>query len=98
MLTSLSLAAGCVDAVGYLGLGQVFVANMTGNTVLLGLAIGQADGRGVLHAGTAPPAPPCVPKSTNGRLRRRVELSRMSSSRHQASFAVRPTTTQWPSS
>ena len=39
MLTSLSLAAGCVDAVGYLGLGQVFVANMTGNTVLLGLAI-----------------------------------------------------------
>ena len=40
MLTSLSLAAGCVDAVGYLGLGQVFVANMTGNTVLLGLAIG----------------------------------------------------------
>jgi len=53
MLTSLSLAAGCVDAVGYLGLGQVFVANMTGNTVLLGLAIGQVDGRGVLHAGTA---------------------------------------------
>ena len=53
MLTSLSLAAGCVDAVGYLGLGQVFVANMTGNTVLLGLAIGQVGGRGVLHAGTA---------------------------------------------
>jgi uncharacterized membrane protein YoaK (UPF0700 family) len=53
MLTSLSLAAGCVDAVGYLALGQVFVANMTGNTVLLGLAIGQADGRGVLHTGTA---------------------------------------------
>jgi uncharacterized membrane protein YoaK (UPF0700 family) len=53
MLTSLSLAAGCVDAVGYLGLGQVFVANMTGNTVLLGLAIGQANVRGVLHAGTA---------------------------------------------
>jgi uncharacterized membrane protein YoaK (UPF0700 family) len=53
MLTSLSLAAGCVDAVGYLGLGQVFVANMTGNTVLLGLAIGQADGQGILHAGTA---------------------------------------------
>jgi uncharacterized membrane protein YoaK (UPF0700 family) len=50
MLTSLSLAAGCVDAVGYLGLGQVFVANMTGNTVLLGLAIGQADGQAILHA------------------------------------------------
>jgi uncharacterized membrane protein YoaK (UPF0700 family) len=53
MLTSLSLAAGCVDAVGYLGLGQVFVANMTGNTVLLGLALGQANVRGFLHAGTA---------------------------------------------
>jgi uncharacterized membrane protein YoaK (UPF0700 family) len=53
MLTSLSLAAGCVDAVGYLGLGQVFVANMTGNTVLLGLAIGQADGQAILHAGIA---------------------------------------------
>ena len=53
MLTSLSLAAGCVDAVGYLGLGQVFVANMTGNTVLLGLAIGQADGQDVLQSGTA---------------------------------------------
>ena len=53
MLTSLSLAAGCADAVGYLGLGQVFVADLTGDTVLLGLAIGQADGRGVLQAGTA---------------------------------------------
>jgi uncharacterized membrane protein YoaK (UPF0700 family) len=42
-----------VDAVGYLELGQVIVANTTGNTVLLGIAIGQADGRGVLHAGTA---------------------------------------------
>ena len=40
---------GCVDAVGYLELGQVTVANTTGNTVLLGIAIGQADGRGVLH-------------------------------------------------
>ena len=53
MLTSLSLAAGCVEAVGYLGLGQAFVANMTGNYVSLGLAIGQADGRDVLRSGTA---------------------------------------------
>ena len=42
-----------MDAVGYLGLSQVFVANMTGNTVLLGLAIGQIDGRDVLQSGTA---------------------------------------------
>jgi uncharacterized membrane protein YoaK (UPF0700 family) len=50
MLVMLSLAAGCVDAVGYLGLGQIFVANMTGNTVLLGLALGQAQGRAALRA------------------------------------------------
>ena len=50
MLVMLSLAAGCVDAVGYLGLGQIFVANMTGNTVLLGLALGQAKGRAALRA------------------------------------------------
>jgi uncharacterized membrane protein YoaK (UPF0700 family) len=50
MLVMLSLAAGCVDAVGYLGLGQIFVANMTGNTVLLGLALGQAQGQAALRA------------------------------------------------
>ena len=50
MLVMLSLAAGCVDAVGYLGLGQIFVANMTGNTVLLGLALGQAEARAALRA------------------------------------------------
>jgi len=50
MLVMLSLAAGCVDAVGYLGLGQIFVANMTGNTVLLGLAIGQAEAQTALRA------------------------------------------------
>jgi uncharacterized membrane protein YoaK (UPF0700 family) len=53
MLVSLSLAAGCVDAVGYLGLGRVFVANMTGNTVLLGLAVGQWEWEAALRAGTA---------------------------------------------
>ena len=53
MLTSLSLAAGCVDGVGYLGLRQVFVANMTGNYVLLGLAIEQTDGLDVLQSGAA---------------------------------------------
>jgi uncharacterized membrane protein YoaK (UPF0700 family) len=33
--------AGSVDALSYLGLGNVFTANMTGNMVLFGLAIGQ---------------------------------------------------------
>lgn len=41
LLLGLSLAAGVVDAVVFLRLAQVFVANMTGNTVLLGLAVGQ---------------------------------------------------------
>ena len=50
MLVMLSMAAGCVDAVGFLGLGQIFVANMTGNTVLLGLALGQAKGQAALRA------------------------------------------------
>jgi uncharacterized membrane protein YoaK (UPF0700 family) len=33
-------AAGCLDAVGYLTLG-LFTANMTGNTILLGLSVGR---------------------------------------------------------
>lgn len=37
----LAWAAGSVDAIGYFGLEHVFTANMTGNTVLLGLALGQ---------------------------------------------------------
>ena len=31
-----------IDGISYLGLERVFTANMTGNAVLLGLAIGQA--------------------------------------------------------
>jgi uncharacterized membrane protein YoaK (UPF0700 family) len=38
---ALSLAAGCADAVGYLGLGGVFISNMTGNVILFGIALGQ---------------------------------------------------------
>ena len=37
---------GYVDAVSYLALGRVFTANMTGNTVLLGLALVQGDTAG----------------------------------------------------
>ncbi len=42
-LLLLTWAAGAVDAVSYLGLGHVFTAMMTGNTVLLGLALGQGE-------------------------------------------------------
>jgi uncharacterized membrane protein YoaK (UPF0700 family) len=53
MLVLLSAAAGCVDAVSYLGLGHIFTANMTGNTVLLGLSLGQADWHAALRSGVA---------------------------------------------
>jgi uncharacterized membrane protein YoaK (UPF0700 family) len=35
----LSFVAGCVDAISFIGFGDVFTANMTGNTILLGIAI-----------------------------------------------------------
>ena len=40
LLIVLTVVTGLVDAVSYLKLGHVFVANMTGNVVLLGLAAG----------------------------------------------------------
>jgi uncharacterized membrane protein YoaK (UPF0700 family) len=43
MLLILTWAAGSVDAISYLGLGHVFTAMMTGNTVLLGLALAQGE-------------------------------------------------------
>ncbi len=43
MLLMLTWTAGSVDAISYLGLGHVFTAMMTGNTVLLGLALGQGE-------------------------------------------------------
>jgi uncharacterized membrane protein YoaK (UPF0700 family) len=42
VLIGLTVVAGLVDAVSYLGLGHVFVANMTGNVVFLGFVAGGA--------------------------------------------------------
>ena len=50
MLLVLTWAAGNIDAIGYLGLGHVFTANMTGNTVLLGLHLGQEQGGAALRS------------------------------------------------
>ncbi len=44
MLLALTFTTGVIDAVSYLGLGRVFTANMTGNVVLLGFALGGAPG------------------------------------------------------
>ena len=41
-------AAGCLDAVGYLMLG-LFTANMTGNTILLGLSVGREAWADAVH-------------------------------------------------
>ena len=50
MVLVLTWAAGGVDAISYLGLGHVFTANMTGNAVLLGLAVGQGQGLAALRS------------------------------------------------
>ncbi|KJS62152.1 YoaK family protein [Streptomyces rubellomurinus] len=44
MLLALTVVTGVVDAVSYLELGHVFVANMTGNVVFLGFALAGAAG------------------------------------------------------
>jgi uncharacterized membrane protein YoaK (UPF0700 family) len=49
----LSVITGLVDAVSYLALGHVFVANMTGNIVLLGFAVAGAPGLSITASLTA---------------------------------------------
>ncbi|MFI0816277.1 YoaK family protein [Streptomyces sp. NPDC021098] len=44
LLLTLTVVTGLVDAVSYLGLGHVFVANMTGNVVFLGFALAGTPG------------------------------------------------------
>ncbi|GIH27460.1 membrane protein [Acrocarpospora phusangensis] len=43
-ILTLTVVSGLVDAVSFLGLGNVFTSAMTGNIVLLGLALGGASG------------------------------------------------------
>ena len=52
-LLALALAGGAVDAASFLGLGRVFTANMTGNTILLSIAIARGLGMRALHSATA---------------------------------------------
>ena len=44
LMLALTFSTGVIDAVGYLGLDKVFTGNMTGNVVILGMAIAGADG------------------------------------------------------
>lgn len=43
LMLALTFTTGIIDAVGYLGLDRVFTANMTGNVVILGMALAGAD-------------------------------------------------------
>jgi len=51
MLLALTWGAGTIDAISYLGLGHVFTAMMTGNTVLLGLALAEREALTVKNNG-----------------------------------------------
>lgn len=53
MLMLLASVAGCIDVMSYYRLGHVFTANMTGNTILLGLSIGEGKLSSSLHSLTA---------------------------------------------
>lgn len=52
-LIVLTVVSACMDATSYLGLGHVFPANMTGNTVLLGIGLATGDHAGALRSATA---------------------------------------------
>ena len=43
ILLLLAGVAGSIDVTSYFGLGHVFTANMTGNTIVLGLSIARAN-------------------------------------------------------
>jgi uncharacterized membrane protein YoaK (UPF0700 family) len=53
LLIALTLAAGVADAVSFLGLGEIFTANMTGNVVFLALDLGERNFASALHSGVA---------------------------------------------
>lgn len=53
LLVALAAIAGYADALSYMALGQVFVANVTGSTVLLGLNLAQEHGYFALRASVA---------------------------------------------
>jgi uncharacterized membrane protein YoaK (UPF0700 family) len=53
VIAGLTMVSGCSDALSYLGLGHVFPANMTGNTVLLGIGLATGDMGAASRSATA---------------------------------------------
>jgi uncharacterized membrane protein YoaK (UPF0700 family) len=52
-LMVLTFSTGLIDAVSFISLGRVFTANMTGNIVLLGFAVGGATGLSAARSGAS---------------------------------------------
>jgi uncharacterized membrane protein YoaK (UPF0700 family) len=52
-LMALTFSTGLIDAVSFISLGRVFTANMTGNIVLLGFAMGGAKGLSAARSGAS---------------------------------------------
>jgi uncharacterized membrane protein YoaK (UPF0700 family) len=52
-LIVLTFSTGLIDAVSFISLGHVFTANMTGNIVLLGFAVGGATGLSAARSGVS---------------------------------------------
>ena len=52
-LIALTFSTGLIDAVSFISLGHVFTANMTGNVVLLGFAVGGATGLSAARSGAS---------------------------------------------
>ena len=52
-LLALTVMTGLIDAVSFLGLGHIFTANMTGNVVFLGFALGGAQGLSAIRSVTS---------------------------------------------
>jgi uncharacterized membrane protein YoaK (UPF0700 family) len=72
LLLALSFAAGYVDALSYLGLNRVLTANMTGNTVLLAIALAQFDADAAIRSSVA-----LVARLPLGRLGRPDQVARL---------------------
>lgn len=53
LMLALTFSTGVIDAVGYLGLDRVFTGNMTGNVVLLGMAVAGGNDLPVLRPALA---------------------------------------------
>ncbi|MGW0609660.1 YoaK family protein [Streptomyces sp. NPDC002788] len=75
LMLVLTVVTGLVDAVSYLALGHVFVANMTGNVVFLGFALAGADSLSAL-ASVVSMAAFLVGALTGGRLATRFATHR----------------------